>query len=118
MQTLEIENPHLQTQIRSKRRNPRGVFEKAPGSGEWWIRYVDASGRYRREKAGTKSAATNLVCKRKTEALQGKKLPETLRQRVATFREIAGDALGYSRMHKRSFRDDEYRMARFAGLVW
>lgn len=35
-----------------KRRNPRGVFEKVPGSGEWWIRYVDATGRYRREKAG------------------------------------------------------------------
>src|SRR5215472_994658 len=40
-----------------RRRNVRGVFEKIPGSGEWWIRYVDAEGRYRREKAGTKGAA-------------------------------------------------------------
>ncbi len=39
----------------------RGIFEKVPGSGEWWIRYVDASGRYRREKAGTWSNADKLV---------------------------------------------------------
>jgi hypothetical protein len=51
------------------RRNPRGVFEKVPGSGEWWIRYVDSAGRYRREKAGSKSTAIGLVRKRKTEAL-------------------------------------------------
>jgi len=103
------------SQPKKTRRNPRGVFEKAHGSGEWWIRYVDASGRYRREKAGTKSAAINLVRKRKMEALQGKKLPETLRQRVATVHEIATDALEYYRMHKRSYRDDEYRMGRLLG---
>ena len=49
------------------RRNPRGVFEKVPGSGVWWIRYADATGRIRREKAGTKSAALTLYRKRKTE---------------------------------------------------
>src|SRR6476660_7781963 len=25
----------------------RGIFEKQAGSGIWWIRYVDAQGRYR-----------------------------------------------------------------------
>ena len=65
---------------RRVRRNPRGVFEKVPGSGEWWIRYWDAQGRKRREKAGTKSNAILLYRKRKTEALQGKKLPEKLRR--------------------------------------
>jgi len=98
-----------------KRRNPRGVFEKVPGSGEWWIRYVDASGRYRREKAGTKGAAIDLVRKRKTEALQGKKLPERLRRATVTFMDITSDALAYSKAHKRTYDDDVQRMERMRG---
>ncbi len=89
-------------------RNPRGVFERRPG--EWWVRYVDAQGRLRREKAGTKSAAIALYHKRKTEALAGRKLPETLRRASVNFAEIARDALAYSKVHKRSYRDDVYRM--------
>ncbi len=57
----------------------RGVFEKVPGSGIWWVRFADGSGRLRKEKAGTKSAAINLYQRRKTEVLQGKKFPENLR---------------------------------------
>jgi len=60
--------------------NQRGIYEKTPGSGVWWIRYVDAKGRLRREKAGTKSAAILLYRKRKQEALEGRKLPEKLRK--------------------------------------
>ena len=59
----------------------KGLFEKVPGSGVWWIRYADATGRIRREKAGTKSVAITLYRKRKTEALQNRKLPERLRRR-------------------------------------
>jgi integrase len=90
----------------------RGIFEKVPGSGVWWIRYVDAQGRYRREKVGTWGNADKLLTKRKNDALQGKKLPETLRQRVVLFGEIGDDTLAYSRGHKRSYRDDESRMKR------
>jgi hypothetical protein len=90
----------------------RGIFEKAPGSGVWWIRYVDSLGRYRREKAGTWSNADKLLTKRKNEAPQGRKLPETLRQRIVPLAEIADDALAYSRRYKRSYRDDESRMKR------
>jgi hypothetical protein len=43
----------------------RGVFEKLPGSGIWWICYFDQFGKKRREKAGTKSVATKLYGKRK-----------------------------------------------------
>jgi integrase len=85
----------------------RGVFEKVLGSGVWWIRYVDAQGRYRREKAGTLSTAKTLYHKRKTEALQGIVLPENLRRKHVPFSEIAEDALNYSRQNKRSFRSDE-----------
>ena len=42
-------SPALKREPR-ERRNPRGVFEKVPGSGEWWIRYNDSNGRYRREE--------------------------------------------------------------------
>ena len=73
---------------------------------------MDAQGRYRREKVGTWGNADKLLTKRRNEALQGKKLPETLRQRVVPFSEIGDDALAYSRGHKRSHRDDESRMKR------
>ena len=95
-----------------RRRKQRGVFEKEPGSGVWWIRHADMMGRIRREKAGTKSAAIDLYRKRKTEALQGKKLPENLRTPMVSFGELTHDALVYSRAHKRSYKSDEIRMPR------
>jgi site-specific recombinase XerD len=90
----------------------RGVFEKDRGSGVWWVRHVDANGRLRREKAGTKSAAITLYRKRKTQALEGKKLPEKLRRPPVSFEEIAKDALRYSEAHKRTYSDDKQRMDR------
>jgi len=62
------------------------------------------------EKAGTKGAAIYLYRKRKTEALQRKKLPENLRSPIVSFAELAQDALAYSKMHKRSYDDDVIRM--------
>jgi site-specific recombinase XerD len=97
-----------------KGRNPRGVYEKSPGV--WYIRYVDAQGRYRREKAGTKGTATELYRKRKVEALQGKKLPEKLRRATVTFADISRDALAYSKAHRRTYGDDVARMERI--LSW
>jgi site-specific recombinase XerD len=95
-----------------KGRNSRGIFEKVPGSGIWWIRYVDAEGRLRREKAGTKGMAIDLYRKRKMGALEGKKLPERLRRAAVTFAAIAKDALEYSRVHNTgsTYRCDAGRM--------
>ncbi|HVB35061.1 MAG TPA: site-specific integrase [Patescibacteria group bacterium] len=93
----------------------RGVFEKQPGSGEWWIHYYDSLGRRHREKAGTKSAAILLYRKRKHEALEGKKLPEKLRRPSVSFAELAKDTLAYSKAHKRSYGDDAIRMERILG---
>jgi site-specific recombinase XerD len=90
----------------------RGVYEKITGSGVWWIRYSDAMGRIRRERSGSKSAALTLYRKRKTEVLQRKKLPENLRSPMVSFAELAQDALGYSKTHKRSYRSDVVRMPR------
>jgi hypothetical protein len=63
----------------------KGIFEKNPGSGVWWVRYADGNGKARRETAGTKSAAITLYQKRKTEILQGRKLPENLRAKAVIF---------------------------------
>jgi site-specific recombinase XerD len=93
------------------RGNPRGVYQKVPGKNSpWWIRYMDAQGRFRREKAGTKSVAIDLYRKRKNEALEGKKLPEKLRRAMVSFAEIAKDALAYSKANKLSYSDDVWRM--------
>lgn len=70
--------PEIQSKPPRRGVKVRGVFERKPG--QWWIRYSDSQGRFRREKAGTKSMAIDLYRKRKTEALAGKKLPENLRQ--------------------------------------
>jgi site-specific recombinase XerD len=98
------------------RRQPRGVFQKVPGkTSPWWVRYVDAQGRFRREKAGTKGAAIDLYRKRKNEALEGKKLPEKLRRATVGFAEIAKDALAYSKANKLSYSDDVSRMETLLG---
>ena len=87
----------------------KGVYEKVCGSGEWWIRYALETGRIRREKVGTKSAAINLYHRRKAAVLEDRKLPTT-RGNTVTFARIAEDALEYSRAHKKSCKDDEERM--------
>ena len=92
-------------------KNPRGVYEKDRGSGVWWIRYADTTGRIRREKAGTKSTALVLYRKRKTESLEGKKLPEKLRARVVRFSELAADALVYTKANNLGHQVDGYRIA-------
>jgi integrase len=76
----------------------------------WWVRYADSQGRIRREKAGHKSAAMKLYAKRKTEVLQGKKLPEQFRAKSVTFSELADDAIEWAKAHKLTWEDDEIRL--------
>jgi integrase len=95
-----------------EQKKTRGIFEKVPSSGIWWIRFMDSEGKYRREKCGSWTTASKKLTLRRAEALQGVKLPKNLRRRRVTFAEIAADALDYSRAHKRSYQDDESRMKR------
>ena len=88
----------------------RGVFEKLPGSGVWWIRYADSMGKAHREKAGAKNVAIALYQKRKTGILLGEKLPEKLRRKKISFDDLAKDALDWSKAHKITHKDDEIRM--------
>ena len=91
----------------------RGIFEKEPGSGIWWICYFDQFGKKRREKAGTKSVAVKLYGKRKQQVLEGKKLPEIFRKPSVNFGQLTDDALAYSKRNKRSYKTD---VPRFASL--
>jgi site-specific recombinase XerD len=74
----------------------RGIFERRKGSGIWWIRWTDAEGRKRREKAGSRSNAERLLAKRHTQKLERAKLPENLRAKAITFGELCHDALVHS----------------------
>ena len=55
----------------------RGVYEREPGSGIWWIRYY-INGRERREKVGRRGDAIKLYKIRKTDALRGVKLVSSI----------------------------------------
>lgn len=55
----------------------RGVFERPPRSGICWVHRHDHLGARHREMAGTKSIAIRMYQKRKNEALQTKRLPQT-----------------------------------------
>ena len=103
---------------RDARRKVRGVFEKIPGSGLWWVCYFDSIGRKRREKAGSKQNAIDLYRIRKAQVLTGKKLPEKLRQARVSFDEIAKEALEYSKARKvpDAYRIDRWHMETM--LAW
>ena len=91
----------------SKRR--RGIYERVPGSGVWWIQFTDAQGRRRREKAGLYSSAYKLLDMRHTQTLEGKKLPP-LRARPVTFGELLDDALEYSKSENGARTTTEIRI--------
>jgi site-specific recombinase XerD len=95
----------------NKNNKIRGVYEKVLDSGVWWINYFDSQGKRRREKAGRKSDAITLYQKRKTEALQGKKLPEKLRAKAVTFGELADDGREYCKRNNAGYgRSEKYRI--------
>lgn len=90
----------------------RGIFEKVPGSGVWWVIYFDQFGKRRREKAGSKSVAIKLYGKRKQQVLEGKKLPELFRKPSVNVGQLLDDALGHSKRNKKSYKTDVPRIAR------
>lgn len=112
MKTEELTTAKQASRGTKKSDLPRGVYEKIPCSKIYWIRFADSTGKIRREKAGSLSSANSLLAKRKTETLQGRKLPETLRIRQIRFEELADDALEYSKANnaKDSYRVDKGRM--------
>lgn len=74
----------------------RGIYEKVPGSKVWWIRWTDENHNKRREKAGSRSMAINLLAKRKAEALQKAKFPAPEKKNSVSLSTLMDDALEHS----------------------
>ena len=73
----------------------RGLFERLPGSGVWWIRYFDVYGREHREKVGAKSLARRLYEKRKTDVREGRFFPPERRRQIFV-RDVLDDYRRYA----------------------
>src|ERR1700733_11416890 len=80
-------------------KNPRGLFERPPGSGVWWINYY-VDGRQHREKVGAKANAIKLYRKRKEDDRAGRKLPELRNTKAVTLSELIDDVLVFVANHK------------------
>ena len=91
---------------------PRGVWERIPGSGVYWVRFRDVDGKLRREKAGRKSDAIDLFRKRTEERRVGIKLPENLRAVGVKFGSLCDDILVFSKAHHRDQRNILARLSR------
>ncbi|WP_419806321.1 tyrosine-type recombinase/integrase [Terriglobus sp.] len=85
----------------------KGVWEKEPGSGVWWIRYR-VNGRLKRERVGRKKDAISLYAIRKSDLIRGAKMPANLRGRGLKFEVIGREAIEWyiehGRKDVRSFR--------------
>src|ERR1700691_1320041 len=78
----------------------RGVYEKEPGSGIWWVRYTDDEGKIRREKVGRKSDAIALYQQRKSEVRAGAKLPENMKFKGETIGSLIDTAITWHAAHR------------------
>ena len=92
----------------------RGVYEREPGSGVWWVCYQQ-DGIRRREKVGSRGNAIALYQKRKSELRAGKKLPTNMRNRGVTFAQLAAEAVTWSAEHHP--KDIRTVRSRMKGLV-
>jgi integrase len=86
----------------------RGLMERPPGSGVWWINYY-VGGKQHREKVGRRSDAVALYQKRKSEARITKKAPELLPGKVVTFGHLMQDAVEYAKTHSRTLPDYKWK---------
>lgn len=90
----------------AQQKKTRGVYEKLPGSGVWWVRYADSNGKIRREKAGTLSSARQLYGIRRAASWQGFKLPHTVKSKL-TFAMLAKDAQAHLLTQNRTGGDSD-----------
>jgi integrase len=95
-----VRSPPGDPQCPGKSDAKNGVFEKAPGSDIWWIRYK-VNGVEHREKVGRRGDAINLYRIRKADILRSAKMPANLRQRGIKFSAIGRDAIERYQSHDR-----------------
>lgn len=90
---------------------PRGLWERVPGSGVWWIRYRDTDGKLRREIVGRKSDAEALLNNRRNDRRSGKKMPENIRTAPIKFGALANYITEeYSKAHHSDSRNVKQRL--------
>jgi integrase len=97
----------------SQRRRERGIFERPPKSGIWWVRYVDEFGRLHREKVGPKGLAVRVYQKRKSQIRERRFFPEQIRQRDVLVVDAIADYLNKREATLRHF----YHYRRY-GRYW
>jgi len=85
----------------------RGVFERPKGSGVWWVRYHDESGREHREKIGPKALAKKVYAKRKTEVTERRFFPESIGRRDTLLADHIDDVMKRAKGRIRAFSDYE-----------
>ena len=78
---------------RRDRRRERGIFERHPGSGLWWVCYFDENGRKHREKVGPKGLALKVYQKRKNEIQERRFFPERIRRKDSLLSDAIKDYL-------------------------
>ena len=66
---------------KGSRPKDKGVFERPPSSGIWWVRYKDEHGREHREQIGKRALAVKVYQKRKTEIAERRFFPERIRRK-------------------------------------
>ncbi len=76
----------------------RGVFERPPNSGVWWINYF-ADGKRHRVKVGRKSDALKLYQTRKAAASLNLRLPELGKRSRTTIADLSALVLDYTVHH-------------------
>jgi integrase len=86
----------------------RGVFEKVVGSGVWWIRYADITGKIRRTQVGSRKLAEKLYKKHKQSVRLARLLPPAAPDAppIATVGAALDDVLA-RKGHKNSVREYE-----------
>jgi site-specific recombinase XerD len=90
----------------------RGIFERPPASGIWWISYFDGAGRWHREKVGRRSVAIEAYVQRKREIREGRYLaPVERRPPKMIFGDLVDRALAHkkTRVSPMSYRNDVWR---------
>ncbi len=81
-------------------RKERGVYEKVPGSGIWWIRFK-VDGVEHREKVGRRGDAMKLYAMRKADVVRGVKMPANMKHKGVKFAVIAQEAIDWYINHER-----------------
>jgi integrase len=96
----------------------RGIFERPPHSGVWWISYRDAERKRHREKIGRRAAAIDAIARRRLEVKEGRFIPPRAGARL-TFRDLATAALAHkkNRLAPLSYETDVQRLTNLVPLI-